>query len=156
MKEREFDRDEDGFFEWLKIHRLESPDVCLGYHLKRVAREHNLDQVSIADRTAVNGQPPLTRSFISAMLSGRSGVRPDSWLRLADALDTNVIEFYLAEQWLTPSDIAAYQVPHAARYADLTALLDKVPDEVQRAAIALCKAVLETVIQQQKTNTKKG
>src|SRR5215217_6199388 len=87
----------DEFYNYLREHRLDDTSLCLGYYLQRAQREQNLNQADVAERTRTKNEPPITRSFLSAILGGRSGIRADTWVRIADALDANPLEFFIAE-----------------------------------------------------------
>lgn len=150
--EAKFGADEDAFFEWLEHNKHEDYTVAIGWALMRARRYYNLDQVQIAGRTRVvdsRGRelvPPITKSFISAMLSGRSKVQPDVYERLARACDVNPIHFFIAERWMSPSDVAAFNVPERDVALPLLAKLDQIPEPQRPAARATVLAVLDTLI----------
>jgi hypothetical protein len=151
-KER-FGDDKEGLYEYLREHRLDDPSLCLGYYLMRALREMNWNQADVAERTRTRTEPPITRSFLSAALSGRSGIRGDTWVRLANALDANPLEFYIAEGWIDTGHIAAYQVPASNVILPLASKLEQIKSRQQQlAAVAMLGAVLDTVLLQQNTH----
>lgn len=141
--------DEEGFYRWLREHHLEDTSVCLGFYLKRAERELNLNQADVAARTGTRDEPPLTRSFISALLRGRPGIRADTWVRIAKACDANPLEFFLAEGWIEQGDISAYKVPHANMMLGLARKLDDFSPAFQQTFITMAEAMADTLLQQQ-------
>lgn len=117
---------------YLEQHRQEDPTLCIGWALRRAERFLGLDQSMVAERTAVTDRrgrtivPPISKSFVSAMLSGRSKVSPEVYARLARACEVSTVEFFLAEGWLEPADFAALgaadkelTTPLLQRFADI-------------------------------------
>lgn len=148
----QFGEDEDAFYDWLREHRLEDVTLTLGYYLMRAKRDMNLNQTDVAERTRTRTEPPITRSFLSASLAGRSSTRADTWVRIAHALDANPLEFFIAEGWIDPGHIAAYQVPAANVILPLATKLEQIKGRPQQlAAVAMLGAVLDTVLLQQAT-----
>jgi len=148
----EFGEDKDGLYDYLREHRLQDPSLCLGYYLMRAQREMNWNQTDVAERTRTRTEPPITRSFLSAGLSGRSGIRADTWVRIANALDANPLEFFIAEGWIDVGHIAAYQVPAANVILPIATKLEQIQGRQQQiAAVAMLGAVLDTVLLQQAT-----
>lgn len=145
----QYGADEEGFYGWLREHRLEDTSVCLGYYLYRAARELNLNQADVAARTGTKNDPPLTRSFISALLGGRSGIRADTWVRIAKACDANPLEFFQAEGWIEQGDISAYKVPNANMMLTLARKLDQFSPAFQSTFITMAEAMADTLLQQQ-------
>jgi hypothetical protein len=145
--------DSDAFYEYLRTHRLEDATLCLGYYVERAKRERGWNQTDIAERTKTPTDPPLTRSFISAALAGRTGVKADTWKRVADALEANPLEFYLAQGWLDPGDIAAYQVPHASLLMGVSRLMDQVDPENYQPFLDMVKAMIDVVLGKQRAIT---
>lgn len=141
--------DDDAFYRWLAKSRHEDTSVCLGYYLKRAERELNLNQADVAARTGTDREPPLTRSFISALLAGRSGIRADTWVRIAEACDANPLEFFIAEKWIKPGHIAAYQVPNANMLLSLARKLDDFSPAFQHTFITMAEAMADTLLSQQ-------
>lgn len=146
-----FGEDDDALYEYLRYHRLEDTTLCLGFYLMRAQRELNLNQADVAERTRTKNDPPITRSFLSVLLGGRSGIRADTWVRIANALDANPLEFFIAEGWIEPGHISSYQVPHSDLMLPLATKLDEVRPEFRQSAVAMIVAVIDTVLLQQKT-----
>lgn len=147
-----FGDDKDGFYDWLREHRLDDVTLCLGYYLERAKREFNWNQTDVAERTRSRTEPPITRSFLSATLSGRSGIRADTWVRIANALEANPLEFFIAEGWIDVGHIAAYQVPAANVILPIATKLEQIKGRQQQiAAVSMLGAVLDTVLLQQAT-----
>lgn len=138
----------DEFYEWLRENRLNSPDLCLGFYLERAKREENLTQRDVAERTGSRNQAPITRGFLSAILGGRSGILPPTWRRIADALNANVLEFYIAEGWIDPSAIAAYQVPQNQLLVMIANEVERVPPDMQTHVMALVRGMISTLMAQ--------
>ncbi len=77
---------------------------------------------------------PISKSFLSAMLYGRSKVSPENYKRLAEATEVNPLHFYIAEGWIerdqslpvihTLMSIPPDQRPHAR--AVVIAVLDSI------------------------------
>lgn len=148
-----FGEDKDGLYDYLREQRLNDPSLCLGYYLLRASREMNWNQADVAERTRTRTEPPITRSFLSAALSGRTGIRADTWVRLANALDANPLEFFISEGWIDTGHIAAYQVPAANVILPLATKLEQIQGRQQQlAAVAMLGAVLDTVLIQQSTH----
>jgi hypothetical protein len=146
----QFGEDKDGLYEYLRVHRLNDPSLCLGYYLMRAQREMNLNQSDVAERTGTRTEQPISRSFLSAALSGRSGIRADTWARIAHAVDANPLEFFISEGWIDSGHIAAYQVPAANIILPLATKLEQIKGRQQQlAAVSMLTAVLDTVLIQQ-------
>lgn len=143
----QFGEDKDGLYDYLREKRLDDPSLCLGYYILRARRERNLNQADIAERTRTRTDPPITRSFLSAALSGSSGIRADTWVRIAHALDANPLEFFISEGWIDPGHIAAYQVPTANVILPLATKLEQVQGRQQQlAAVSMLSAVFDIVL----------
>ncbi len=146
----------DELYAYLRTHRLEHTSLTLGYYLLRAQREMGMSQSDVAGRTGTTSEMAITRSFLSALLGGRSGVRAETWRRIANALECNVLEFYIAENWLDPSDISAYNVPNAHLLLPIAAKLDQVAPEHRQAVVQMIGAVVDTVLIQETTPTKRS
>ena len=147
-----FDADRDGLYRYLEEHRLEDPSLCLGYYLERAKRELGLNQSEVADRTGSRTEPPVAKQFLSAILAGRSGVRPETYVRIASVVGANPLEFFIASGWVDPADIAAYQVPGAEQLGSIARKLEQLEPGYRRSATALVEAVLDTVLLRQAEN----
>lgn len=149
--ENDFRGQPDQFWEYLERNKHEDWTLCIGWALRRADRFYNLDQQQVAERTAVvdsNGQvlvPPVSKSFLSAMLTGRSKVAPDVYTRLADACGVNPVEFYLAERWLSPAQVAAYQMPERELVLPILTKLTAIGRSEQPAALAVVLSVLDSL-----------
>jgi hypothetical protein len=150
--ERELGAGTDEFWEYLEAHRREDPSLCIGWALMRASRYLNIDQAAVADRTASVGRDgtvlvePITKSFVSAMISGRSRVSPQTYTRLAAACEVNCLEFYLAEGWIQPEEIGAFSVPGREEALPILQRLAQIKDyDVRIRARAVVLAVLDSI-----------
>lgn len=149
--ENEFRGRPDDFWHYLEANKHEDWTLCIGWALRRADRFYNLDQQQVAERTAVldsSGQvmvPAISKSFLSAMLTGRSRVSPDIYSRLAVATEINPLEFYIAERWLSPAEIAAYQMPERELVLPILRRLTTIPRAEQPSARAIVISVLDSV-----------
>lgn len=149
--ENEFRGQPDGLWAFLEANKHEDWTLCIGWALRRADRFYNLDQQQVAERTALldnQGRvlvPAVSKSFLSAMLSGRSKVAPEVYTRLADACGVNPVEFYLAERWLSPAQVAAYQMPERELVLPILSKLTAVPRTEQPAALAVVLSVLDSL-----------
>lgn len=149
--EERFVNDPDGLYQYLREHRLDDPSLCVGYWLMRADRELGMNQSDVARRTAVirDGQivvPELSRGFLSALLSGRTRATPDTYTRVARAVGANPLEFFLAEGWVDPADIATYSMPHANEWQPIAKKLDAVPPTERRKVVALVGSIIDTLL----------
>lgn len=141
----------DALWEYLEENKYDDPSLCLGWAFERARRFFNYDQVTIAARTAVTDNrgnvidEPISKSFVSAMLSGGSRVSPEVYLRLADVCEVSVLDFYLAERWLRQADIAAYSVPERQEAMPVILRLLALPREVRPKARAVVLSVLDSI-----------
>lgn len=149
--ERDFQGRPDEFWEFLEEHKYDDPTLAIGWAIERAKRFYNRDQASIAARTAVYDEQgrileePITRSFVSAMLSARSKVSPPVYKRLARATDTNPIDFYIAEGWVDLSDVAAYDLPDSALALPIIQKVMALPQERRPRARAVVLAMLDSI-----------
>lgn len=149
--EARFRNDTDGLFLYLRDHRLEDPSLCLGYWLMRADRELGMNQSDVAARTAVyRGATvvikPLTRGFLSAVLSNRTRATPDTYTRIARAVGANPIEFFLSEGWIDPADVTVYSLPHASDWSPIAQKLDMVPVSERPKVVALVSSIIDAVL----------
>src|SRR5215212_8843364 len=83
----------DQLWEYLESHKHEDASLAVGWALERAKRFFNRDAASVAQRTAVldsSGnlvEEPISKSFVSALLSGRSKASPPTYTRLAHAAE---------------------------------------------------------------------
>lgn len=143
--EQKYGDDEDGFYEYLRQHRLDDPSLCVGFYLKRAARELNRNQSDVAAFTESSSAPPVTRGFISQMLTGHTKATPSTYTRLARAMDANPVEFFLAEGWLDTGDLLAYHLPYATDWTPVAKKLADIPALRRPAVIEVVSAVLDTL-----------
>ena len=149
--EADFANDPDGFFQYLEAHKLDDPTLAFGWAIERSRRYFNRDQAAIADRTAViDGrgnvlEEPVSRSYVSAILAGRSRVAPQTYRRFADALEINPVLFFLAEGWLTTADLVAYELPERHSTLPIISKIMDLPPAQQARARALVLAVLDSI-----------
>lgn len=143
--------DPDAFFKYLEEHRHDDPSLAVGWALKRAERWYNLDQTAVAARTGVTDrwgveiERPITKSYVSAMLVGRTNVSPGVYRRLAEACHVNVIHFHLAEGWEDEADIAAYSYPDQELAHPILSRIIKLPRERRAHATAVVTAVLDSI-----------
>lgn len=126
--------------------------MAIGWAIERAKRFFNYDQATIADRTAVYGpggemiEAPISKSFVSAMLSARSRVSPEVYKRLARATNVNVIDFHIAEGWEDEADIGAYHfVDQEVAHPILTRIL-KLPRHQRARAVGVVTATLDSIM----------
>jgi hypothetical protein len=149
--ERELGRDPDAFWEYLERHKHDDRTLCIGWAIKRAERYLNRDQATVAQHTAVVDrtgrvlEEPISKSFVSAMLSGRSKVTPQVYVRLAEACEVSELEFYIAEGWTQPASIAAYNTPERAMAQPILARLAALRPDQQPSAVAVVLGVLDSV-----------
>jgi hypothetical protein len=141
----------NGFWEYLEAHKYDDPTLCLGWAFERTRRFFNFDLSTIAEKTAVVDrkgnviEPAISKSFISAMISGRSKVSPPVYLRLADVCEVSVLDFYLAEGWVRQADIAAYAVPERQEAMPIITRLLGIPKKARPKARAVVLSVLDSI-----------
>jgi transcriptional regulator with XRE-family HTH domain len=149
--ENEYRGRPDDFWDYLESHRLEDPSLAVGWAVKRAERLYNLDQQQIAERTAVTDRdgnvtiPAISKSFVSAMLTGRSNVSPEVYVRLASACEVNELEFYVAEGWTSAAAIAAYQIPERELVLPILHRISALPRSEQPSARAVVISVLDSI-----------
>lgn len=148
--QRNFANDEDGLYEYLEKNRTEDLTLCLGYYLMRADRMLGMNQSDIASRTGAPGVEPVSRGFLSAMLSGRTKAAPETITRIARAAEANPLEFFTAMGLIDPSDIAAYQLPEARDWMPIAKKLINVPLAQRPRVVALVGAVIDTVLEPSK------
>lgn len=134
------DQQREDLYEYLRANRTQDVTLCLGYHLMRAERDFNLNQSDVAERADVS------RSFISSILSGKSLATPESFTKIARAVQANPIEFLLASGLIDRSDLLAYQLPDAEDWQPIAALLVNIPNTERRNAIAVVGAILRTLL----------
>lgn len=110
-----------------------------------------MDQAQIAalteerDSSGVVTSPAIGKSFISAMLYGRSKVGPENYKRLARALQVNVVHFHIAEGWEDISDAAAFDLPDRDLTLPIIRKLMELPVDQRPHGRAVVLAVLDSI-----------
>lgn len=149
--EEEFKGRPDELWEFLEANKREDPTLALGWAVKRAERFYGLDQVQIVAKTEVKDNfgkiidPAFTKSYLSALLSRRTTASPEAYLRLARALDVNVLEFHIAEGWVPTEYIAAFQLPERELVTPILAELGKFDPAMQPNARAVVITVLQAM-----------
>lgn len=149
--ERELGNNPDAFWEHLEEHKYDHWTLAVGWALKYAERNHHLDQSAVADRTVTHdsaGRPvdaAISKSYISAMLSGRSHPPAETYKRLARACGVNPIEFQLAEGWLDHADIAAFNLPEQELVRPILQRLFDTPPQYRPRARALVTSMLDSI-----------
>lgn len=153
-------KDPDEFLEYLHTHRLDDVTLCLGYWLRKAEKDLGFDQATVAARTEVRNaagaitQRALTRGYLSQVLTGATRADPHTWVRLADVLGANPVEFYLAEGWLRPAHIESYNSADNHLFLPLLDALLQIKDRsLRRSAVAVATATVTTILEMQ-TKTK--
>lgn len=150
--QREHGSSIDEFYDYLTKHRFDDPTLNLGYHLMRAERERNLNQSDVAAHTGVyspNGQTiekPLTRGYISALLSGRSQAQPETIARVYRAMGANPVEYHVAKLWLEDTEVRSYaqNLPDAA--LPLVQRISELPVAQQATVVQFCLAAVDTLL----------
>jgi hypothetical protein len=149
--QQEFRGNDDGLWEYLEENKYDDPTLMLGWAFERAKRFFGYDQVTIAAKTGrTDGrgnviEEPISKSFVSSMLSGQSRVSPEVYLRLADVCEVSVLDFHLAERWIRQSDIAAYSVPERQEAMPIIMRLLDIPRADRPKARAVVLSVLDSI-----------
>lgn len=151
IAQRKFGPDLDAFWEYLQKERDNDPTLNLGYHLMRVEREMGWNQSDVAGRTGViqGGkvvEKPLTRGYISALLSGRSQAHPETLARVYRAIGANPAEYYRTKGWLDDAEIAAAVSPMVELAMPLLRKLAGAPPALQPTLLAVLTASIDTLL----------
>jgi hypothetical protein len=153
--EATYGRNTDALFAYLHEHRLEDLTLCLGYWLLYADRTLGLNVSDVAARakrpvdTRVEGEAatvveePLSRGFLSAILSGRSKAKPQTFRRIAEVIGCNPLEFGLADGWFDEVDIRNYKLPSAGDFSPVARELDDIPIGERRKVVALMLAIVQ-------------
>lgn len=152
IAQREHGSSIDEFFDYLTANRFGDATLNLGYHLMRAERERNLNQSDVAAHTAVYGQngsvieKPLTRGYISALLSGRSQAQPETIARVYRAMGANPVEYHVAKLWLEDTEVRSYaqNLPDAA--LPLVQRISELPPAQQATVVQFCLAAVDTLL----------
>jgi transcriptional regulator with XRE-family HTH domain len=151
IAQRDYGADLDGFWEYLKANRDNDPTLNLGYHLMRVEREQGWNQSDVAGRTGVTQggkviDKPLTRGYISALLSGRSQAHPETLARVYRSMNANPAEYYRCKGWLDDAEIAAAVSPMVELAMPIIRKLASASDAMRPTLIAVVLASLDTLL----------
>lgn len=79
------------------------------------------------------------------MLSGRSRVSPEVYVRLADACEVNELDFYLAEHWVRQASIASFSVPERELAMPIIQKILELPKGLRIRGRAVVLAVLDSI-----------
>jgi hypothetical protein len=156
--EHRFEGRPDEFWEFLERNRREDPTLAIGWAVMRARRFYGWDQVTIAQRTEIKDarghviEEPISKTFVSSLLSGKSNALPLTYLRLARATEVSPIEFYLAEQWLDPADVIAFSMPDKETALPVLQKLLSIPEKSRPKARAVALAVLDSVYEVETAN----
>jgi hypothetical protein len=149
--ERAYGHDPDAFWEYLERHKLDDWTLAIGWAFVRAKRFRGWDQTTVSARTAVTDhrgriiEEPISKTFITSMLSGKSHPAPPTYARLARAMEISPLVFYLAEGWLDPADIASYDLPEREESLPVIQRLAKLPEEQRPKARALIFSILDSI-----------
>jgi hypothetical protein len=149
--EARFGPNSDALWEYLEAHRLDDPTLTVGWALLKARRYFGWDNATVAQKTAITNargqviEEPLSKTFISSMLSGKSKAAPNTYVRLARVCEVSPLDFYLAEGWLDPGDIAAYDLPDKETALPVMQRLLALPQEVRPKARAVVLSILDSV-----------
>ena len=69
-------------------------------------------------------------------------------MRIANALDANPLEFFIAEGLIQPGHIASYHVPLSNLLVPLAKKLDRIDPKQRPQVVTMLMAVLETIANQ--------
>lgn len=149
--ERQYGTATDALWEYLEANKHEDGSIAVGWALERARRYFHLDQQQIAQGTAIYDgrgnllQEPISKSFVSALLSGRTKASPPTYVRIARAAQVSPLEFYLAEKWLDAADVAAYDMPEKDVALPIIQKLLDLPEHRRPRAKAVVLSVLESI-----------
>lgn len=149
--EAEYGTASDELWEYLEKNKHEDGTLAVGWALERARRYFHLDQQTVAQRTAIADgagnvvEEPISKSFISALLSGRTKAAPPTYARIAHAAQVSPLEFYLAEHWLDPADISAYDMAEKDVALPIIQKLLSLPEWRRPRAKAVVLSVLESL-----------
>lgn len=149
--ESQFGTNTDALWEYLEAHRLDDPTLAIGWALLRARRYFNWDNQTVASKTAVSNErgdlieEPLSKTFISSLLSGKSSASPSTYRRLAKVCEVSPLDFYLAEGWLDPGDIGAYNLPEREMATPILTRILRLPPYMRARARAVVLSVLDSI-----------
>ncbi len=156
--ESQFGTNTDELWEFLEVNRLNDPTLAIGWALLRARRFFSWDNMTVAQRTAVRDElgnlieEPISKTFLSSLLSGKSKASPHTYKRLARVCEVSPLDFYLAEGWLDPGDVAAYTIPDRELATPVLTKLLRIPRHMRAKARAVVLAVLDSIYEEAESN----
>ena len=137
--EAEYGAGTDALWEHLEKNKHEDISTAVGWALERAKRYFHRDQATIAEMSG------LSKSFISALLSGRTKASPGTYTQIARAAEVSPLEFLLADGLIEPADIAAFSMPEKDVALPIIQKLLELPEFRRARAKAVVLSVLDSI-----------